>query len=362
MSHEIRTPLNGIIGNVDLLDGPNLTCEQKESLGTIRECGTSLLELIDDVLDFSRLESGTFTLERREFELGTVIESAVDIVSVKARTKGLGLTALYPRALIFGDEARLRQVLVNLCGNAVKFTHEGQIEIDVACASEANGRDWVEITVRDSGIGFDGADADRIFGRFEQVHSSTSQPYGGTGLGLAICRSLVAMMGGKISATSAAGIGSRFLVRLPLPRVEVAAPVRMEPAADAAFEGLRVLLAEDNAINRRVVALMLEPIGARIAFVEDGRAAVEAAAAAAEPYDVILMDLRMPVMDGLEATRAIRARQETAHTPILMLSADALPEHVAQSLAAGCNAHVAKPLTPARLFAALAEHLPRAAA
>lgn len=357
MSHEMRTPLNGVVALASMLARTETDPRRREMATLIQSSAETLERLVSDMLDMARIEAGKVSLEPAPFDLVPAIESAIGGLREAALAKGLAFrSSASPRACgsFVGDLVRIRQIVVNFVSNAVKFTQSGAIDITIDAPTDANGRDWVEIAVRDTGIGFDPSQAERLFRRFEQA-DDFARRRGGTGLGLAICKSLVDMMAGEISARSTVGVGSQFVVRLPLPRVEASAP---ESQIDALppIGGLRVLLAEDNPVNRRVISLILEPLGAELVCVGDGAAAVEAAKAG--EFDVILMDTRMPVMDGLAATRAIRALPHAGHVPILMLSADALPEHVAHSLDAGCNAHVAKPITPARLLTALAEHVP----
>ncbi|QDH74396.1 ATP-binding protein [Brevundimonas sp. M20] len=355
MSHEIRTPLNGVIGIVDALSRTGLTPEQTEMVELIRGSGATLERLVSDILDVSKIEAGQLKLEARAFDLEEAL-GPICVVKARAEDKGLTFTqnrSPEARGVFIGDSTRIRQVLGNLLSNAIKFTATGGITVDVAVEPDGDSH-RLSIAVEDTGIGFDADHAARLFERFNQADGTITRRFGGTGLGLSICRSLVEMMGGEISARSTPGQGSRFHFTIPLGRsAEVvdacAAPLPMVARA------LRVLLAEDHPTNQRVVQLILQGQGVEVSIVEDGAAAL--AAFEADDFDLILMDMQMPVMDGLSATRAIRAAErakpQRPRIPIIMLSANAMAEHRADGAAAGADGHIAKPITAASLLAGM---------
>ena len=356
MSHEIRTPLNGVIGIVDALSRTSLTEEQAEMVALVRDSGVVLERLVSDILDVSKIEAGQLDLESRPFDLVRALAPCIEVSRARAQGKGIELIvehAAEAEGQFLGDSTRVRQIVGNLLSNAVKFTSQGAITIRV----DLDAADRVRIEVHDTGVGFDAETAARLFGRFTQADTSITRRFGGTGLGLSICRSLAEMMGGDIVAVSTPNIGSRFTVCLPLARVEASIDVAndVEPTARAPREGpLRVLLAEDHPTNQRVVQLILAASGAELTIVDDGRRALEAFAA--DAYDVVLMDMQMPVMDGLTATRAIRAleaQRGAAPTPIVMLSANAMTEHREEARLAGADLHVAKPITAESLLAGI---------
>jgi PAS domain S-box-containing protein len=354
MSHEIRTPLNGVIGVAAALSRTQLTPAQAEMAQLIETSGQTLEAILADILDLSRIESGRLELKKEAFELEACVRATAGLFEPLAGGKGLDFTveiAPEVRQAYEGDAPRIRQILCNLLSNAIKFTGEGSIALS-ARAREGE----VVFEVADTGIGFPEEVKARLFERFEQADGSITRRFGGTGLGLAISRSLAGAMGGELSAESEPGKGSCFTLRLPLPVAQgaVAVPARTAPAPST-DRSLRVLLAEDHAVNRRVVELMLAELDVELTCVEDGAEAVEAARAGR--FDAILMDMQMPVMDGLSAIRIIRTEERAQgrpQVPIWGLSANALPEHVAASLAAGADGHLTKPLSAPALFEALA--------
>jgi PAS domain S-box-containing protein len=364
MSHEIRTPLNGVIGVAGALRRMNLTCEQAELVDLIEKSGTTLERLVSDVLDVSKIEAGRLELELHVFDLAAELEGVVEIFRRRAEQKGLAFQVSAPPApgWFRGDSVRLKQVLANLLSNAVKFTDRGEVAVHIAVvAAEGPGRpDLLEIVVVDSGVGFDPAFAAELFGRFRQADASITRRFGGSGLGLSICRGLVELMGGEISARSEPGRGARFRVVVPLHREAgpTASPASGEDDI-APLEGLRVLLAEDHPVNRRVVELVLGPLGVALTMVEDGQEAVDAFRASR--FDLVLMDMQMPRMDGLAATRAIRAFEAAApglpRTPVIMLSANAMAQHQAEALASGADRHLAKPIRADALVAGVLQTL-----
>ena len=363
MSHEIRTPLNGVLGMAQALAvEADLRPEQQRKLSVIRESGESLLVILNDILDLSKVEAGRLELEKIPFDLADVVRGAQETFAPQALAKGVTLRLnLDPRAAgtYLGDPTRVRQILCNLLSNAVKFTERGEVSLAVSWRNEV-----LEVEVQDSGVGIAPQDLVRLFSRFQQVDSSTTRRYGGTGLGLSICRELAELMGGAIEAHSAPGAGTRFTVLLPLRRLGDAEIRRLEPesaaerSAAALAEGgppLRVLAAEDNAVNQLVLKTLLDQIGIDPVVVGDGAAAVEAWRTI--PCDLILMDVQMPVLDGVAAARAIRNAERAEgrpRTPIIALTANAMQHQVAEYLAAGFDGHVAKPIDAARLYEAVA--------
>ena len=366
MSHEIRTPLNGVIGIVDALARTPLAVDQSEMVNLIRNSGTILERLVSDILDVSKIEAGELELDVQPFDLDEALAPCIEVMRYRAHDKGLAFRVeadAEARGRFVGDGARLGQIVANLLSNAVKFTHEGAVTLRLGMTDAS-----LVLVVEDTGVGFGPDHAARLFARFSQADATISRRFGGTGLGLSICRSLAEMMGGEISASSQPGVGSRFVVSLPLPRAEpLAAYDAREDAAPAAAAPragpLRVLLAEDHPTNQRVVELILASQGAELVIVEDGAQALEAFAAA--DFDVVLMDMQMPRMDGLAATRAIRAleaERRATPAPIVMLSANAMAEHQQEARAAGADLHVAKPITAASLLAGIEAALAGAAA
>ncbi len=352
ISHEIRTPLNGVIGIVDALSRTPLNADQAEMVRLIRDSGATLERLVSDFLDVAKIEAGQLRLEERAFCLDQTLRPGIEVMRHRAEEKGLSFQVEGEvRGRYLGDGTRIGQVVGNLLSNAIKFTEDGGVTFRVA--TEAAG---LTLEVEDTGIGFDAEHAAGLFARFHQADASISRRFGGTGLGLAICHSLVEMMGGRISAVSTPGAGSRFTVFLPLPPVDAVQEVRETPAApiEPSDAPLRVLLVEDHPTNQRVAQLILATQGADVVTVGDGLEAIDAFKAGT--FDVVLMDMQMPRMDGLEATRTIRALELQAgagRTPIIMLSANALTVHREQTLAAGADLHVSKPITAANLLAGI---------
>jgi len=364
MSHEIRTPLNGVLAMADVMARDDLDARQRERLGVIRESGELLLSVINDVLDLSKIEAGRLELSERDFSLDEMAEGAVSAFSVMAAEKKLrfGMTVDAEAGGWWrGDADRIRQVLNNLLSNAVKFTAEGAVTARFTVAP--GGR--LRLTVSDTGIGIAHDKLPTLFEKFIQADNSTTRRFGGTGLGLAICRELAQLMGGTVTARSVDGEGSTFVVDLPLARAAAPAPA---PAAEAAGElieqrRMRILAAEDNLTNQKVLQAVMDPLDVHLHIVPDGREAV--AAWREGGFDLILMDIQMPVMDGVEAARLIRAAEVAEHLPripILALTANALVHQVESYLAAGMDGHVSKPIELRRLYDAIETAISTAAA
>ncbi len=352
MSHEIRTPLNGIIGMSELLADSTLSRTQQNQLGVIRHSSDVLLDVINDILDFSKLESGKVELAPTTFLLGEVLDSVEQIMSQRAAGKGVKLEVTYPKALVTTDPSRLRQILINLVGNAIKFTAKGQVTVTARYAAVSGGVTWLQFEVRDTGIGMTEATISRLFRDFSQGDPSISRSYGGTGLGLAICKRLVEGMGGEISVDSEPGIGSVFKFALPCRLTySDSEVVRQSKAAPEVPAGLRVLLVEDNAVNRQVAGGLLERLGAKVAFAENGAIALDKLRADITAYDLVLMDMQMPVMDGLTATR--RLREEGMTLPVVGLTANAFESDREACFAAGMTGFASKPVTRAKLIEAI---------
>jgi signal transduction histidine kinase/ActR/RegA family two-component response regulator len=362
MSHEIRTPLNGVVGLTDVLSRTRLDGRQREIVEVIGGSARSLERLLSDLLDLARVEAGGVSIESRPFRLGEAARAVAALFEMQASEKGVALEvtiAPEAEAAVLGDEVRVKQVIGNLLSNAVKFTDRGRVALAVDAGLHA-GRPAFRIQVEDTGVGFDGEQKARIFGRFQQADGSIARRFGGAGLGLAISRRLVELFGGELDCASTPGTGSVFTAWLPLPVVPAAdSPTAGAAPGSAVTRGvLRVLLADDHAVNRKVVELMMGAAGAELTSVEDGQAACAAFQVGA--FDVVLMDMQMPVMDGLAAVRRIRALEAAegrTRTPVLMLTANALPEHARAAADAGADGHLAKPVTSAALLEAVARVL-----
>ncbi len=361
MSHEIRTPLNGVLGMAQAMASDALSPLQRDRLDVVRQSGETLLAILNDVLDLSKIEAGKLELEEIEFDISELSQGAYAAFTAIANKKGLSFDLMVEknaRGIYRGDSTRIRQIIYNLVSNGLKFTEHGEVRVVI---SRIDGE--LCIQVRDTGIGIPAERLAHLFQKFEQADASTTRQFGGTGLGLAICRELASLMGGAITATSEAGKGTVFQVQLPITRISTstrraarmlaaAAPKAPEPVADGGT--LRVLAAEDNLVNQLVLTTLLHQIGVDPTVVDNGEDAV--AAWENESWDLIFMDVQMPRMDGPTATRRIRELEATlgrARTPIIALTANAMSHHVAEYVACGMDGFVAKPIEIGCLFAAL---------
>jgi signal transduction histidine kinase/CheY-like chemotaxis protein len=367
MSHELRTPMNGILGLSYLALQSNPEPQLRDYLRKIHDSGEHLLAIISDILDFSKIEAGRLELEESDFDLAHVFEGVADKTGHAAEAKGLKLAfevdPLLSRPLR-GDRTRISQVLLNYVENAIKFNAKGEVRVRAIRLECDDGRCLVRFEVVDSGIGMSDAQMSQLFQLFQQADMSTTRKYGGTGLGLAISKQLASLMGGEVGVDSAPGQGSTFwfTAMLSTGTDRPAAPVGVEPLAPsladgAAIQGARILLAEDNPINQEVVAALLEHVGATVCRAGNGQEALDALQR--ERFDCVLMDVQMPVMDGLEAVRRVRADPRVAAMPVLALTANASDADRQLCLAAGMDDFITKPIMPATFYAMLARWLSR---
>ncbi|HEX7640684.1 MAG TPA: response regulator [Burkholderiaceae bacterium] len=363
MSHEIRTPMNGILGMMQLAISEAREPAQREYLETAQYSAEALLTILNDILDFSKLEAGNLDFEAIDFDVQKTVDSVVSLLSSRAQSAGLSLACEFgagvPRNLV-GDVGRLRQVLLNLVSNALKFTEKGGVSIVVeTCAARDGGQglQGLRFNVIDTGMGIAPEAKDKLFHSFFQADSSISRRFGGTGLGLSICKKIVEMQGGSIGVDSTPGAGSHFWFELdfaPAPAPQAPSAPAAPAAMPAGYAGMHILLAEDNEVNQRVAGTLLKKAGHRVTIAGDGRQAAELAAR--ENFDVVLMDMHMPEMDGIEATRAIRALPAPAsQVPIVALTAAGASSDIQTCLEAGMNYFLVKPFRMERLDAILGE-------
>ena len=366
MSHEIRTPMNAILGFSDLLCEEELTGDQKTYVETIRNSGSSLLSIINDILDFSKIEAGKLEVENIDFTLNEILDSINALFTLTASEKGLTFEVIREGDLpeyIRSDPVRLKQCLTNLIGNATKFTDSGYVRMRVS-PQQVEGKGHVRFDIEDSGIGITAEKQETIFDSFSQVDSTTTRKYGGTGLGLAITKQLVDLLGGEISLTSDEGKGSVFSVVIPV-GIEIGSEPVMPAAADSQInkqasgtendKGLTgtILVAEDNLTNQMLAKVLLEKLGLTVTIAKDGQEAVELATS--QPFDMILMDMQMPKMNGFEATRHLRDHNIT--TPVIALTANAIKGDREQCLEAGCDDYIAKPIDREKLNTLLGKYM-----
>ena len=343
ISHEIRTPMNGVLGALHLLEREDISPEGRELMRLAGDCGRMLSQLLNDVLDFSKIEAGQLDLSPEAMDVGEALRGVVGLLEGQARAKGVDLRCeISGDALwIEADPVRLSQAMFNLIGNAVKFTADGHVAVALTAHPAGEGRARIHVKVEDTGIGMSPSVQERLFERFHQAEGSTARRFGGTGLGLSITQALVRMMGGRIGFASEAGKGSTFWFEFD---AALARPASAQPVEDGLLDGVRILLVEDNRTNRIVARTMLDRLGAVVEEAEDGVAGVEAARRGV--YDLILMDIQMPHMSGLEAARAIRGLHgPQSAVPIIALTANAMLHQRSEYLAAGMNGVVAKPIS-----------------
>lgn len=355
-SHELRTPLTGVLGMMRLLASSDLSEEQEELVRAAQFSASTLLTLINDILDLAKLEEGKLELHPEAFSPGDLTRRIVDLLRPEAEEKGLELAfhdCCETSPLLMGDSVRIGQILFNLVGNAIKFTDSGRVDVTISLSCNNEAAQPLQFLVEDTGVGFDQSVAERLFERFEQVDGSAVKRQAGTGLGLAICSELAGLMNGQLGATSEPGVGSRFSFDLVLPVAETESAV--EPAEPAACcpapqeeRSLAILVAEDNKVNQMLIGRLLTRDHWSVTMVEDGKSAVDAILA--QDFDIVFMDVRMPVLDGVDATRAVRAAADSrSATPIVALTANTMPDDILKYRDVGMDGIVGKPIQPDEL-------------
>ncbi|MCU1337619.1 MAG: hybrid sensor histidine kinase/response regulator [Bryobacterales bacterium] len=363
ISHELRTPMNGLLGMLDLVLDSHVGGEQREQIEIAQRCAYSLLDLLNDILDLSKIEAGRMILEKVPFDMRSVAEDCVRAQAAKATQKGVEVRYEYTGDVtnVTGDPLRLRQIVANLLSNAIKFTEKGWVQVRQSLSRNADGKLTMVLEVVDTGSGIPAEKVPLIFEKFTQADSSISRKYGGTGLGLAITKRLVELQGGQIRVESRVGRGSTFTVEIPFEVAPDAVPMvetrREQRIAAPAARQIRLLLVEDNAVNQRVVLAMLRKKDYKIDVANNGQEALEKLERATEPYSLVLMDVQMPVLDGLETTRAIRRNENWDYLPIIAMTAHAMIGDRERCLQAGMNAYVSKPVQQVGLIAVIEEYL-----
>jgi TMAO reductase system sensor TorS len=363
MSHEIRTPMNGVLGMIELLLSTELTVRQRHYAETVQRSGETLLDVINDILDFSKIEAGRLEIEAVEFDCRQAVSDVVNLLSERASRKGLVLMHRTERNVpeaVVGDPSRIKQILTNLVGNAIKFTEHGEVRVRASVTERQGDTCVLRFEVRDTGIGIAPDALANIFDAFSQADGTMRRKYGGTGLGLTIAKQLAHVMGGQIGVDSLPGRGSTFWFTVRVPALAARGATDSAPAAEAipaSFSG-RVLLAEDNPVNRELAVAMLEAVDLEVVVAADGREALDAFAQGG--FDLVLMDCQMPEMDGFAATRAIRGAEPPGGTrlPIVALTANAMEGDRERCLACGMDDYLSKPFKPQQLYAVLAQWLP----